>query len=70
MGETYEGNFEDGTKIFCEHTSHHPPITNFFVHPEDKSYEFWGFYELHGSMGANSLRSSLTGPNHIKFADG
>jgi hypothetical protein len=40
------------------------------MHPEDKAYEYWGFYEFTGSMGANSLKSGLRGPNNIKFADG
>ena len=31
LGETLQGEFEDGTKFFCEHTSHHPPITNFLL---------------------------------------
>ena len=40
------------------------------MQPSSKSYDFWGFYEFTGSMGANNLRSGLTGPNNIKFADG
>ena len=40
------------------------------MHPPDKSYEFWGYYEFTGNMSANSLKSSLLGPNNIKFADG
>ncbi len=40
------------------------------MQPEDKGYEFWGFYEFTGSMGANNLKSGLRGPNNIKFADG
>ena len=40
------------------------------MHPQDKSYEMWGFYEFTGSMQANSLKSGLRGPNNIKFADG
>jgi len=70
LGETLQGQFADGTQIYCEHTSHHPPITNFHMQPDDESYEYWGFYEFTGSMGANSLRSGLRGPNNIKFADG
>ena len=31
IGETYQGYWPDGSSIYCEHTSHHPPITNFFV---------------------------------------
>jgi len=40
------------------------------MHPPDKSYEFYGFYEFQGSMGANHLKSSLKGPNNIVFKDG
>jgi hypothetical protein len=40
------------------------------MHPQDKGYEFWGFYEFTANMGANSLKSGLRGPNNIKFADG
>jgi hypothetical protein len=40
------------------------------MHAEDKSYEMYGFYEITGSMAANSLKSGLRGPNNIKFADG
>ncbi len=40
------------------------------MQPEDKGYEFWGFYEFTGSMGANNLKSGLRGPNNIRFADG
>ena len=31
LGETMQAEFPDGTRIYCEHTSHHPPITNFLV---------------------------------------
>ena len=70
LGETLQGTFSDGTQVFCEHTSHHPPVTNFHMQPEDGSYDFWGFYEFTGSMSANSLRSGLRGPNNIRFQDG
>lgn len=40
------------------------------MHPEDKSYEFYGFYEFTANMGANHLKSGLKGPNNIVFKDG
>jgi hypothetical protein len=36
----------------------------------DNSFEFWGNYEFTASMGANSLKSGLRGPNNVRFADG
>lgn len=70
LGETLQAHYEDGTKIYCEHTSHHPPVSNFHLQPADGSWEFWGYYEYTGSMAANSIKQSLRGPNYIKFADG
>lgn len=34
IGETFEGYWPDGAKIYCEHISHHPPITTYLIeHP-------------------------------------
>lgn len=30
----------------------------------------WGYYELMGKMGGNTLTSGLRGPTHLEFADG
>jgi hypothetical protein len=36
LGETFAGQLDDGTEIFCEQTSHHPPITSVhMVGPEN-----------------------------------
>jgi hypothetical protein len=70
LGETLQAKFSDGTEIYAEHTCHHPPITHFHLHPSDKSYEYWGYYEFTANMSANSLKSGLRGPNNIRFADG
>jgi Oxysterol-binding protein len=56
--------------VYAEHTSHHPPITNFHLQAPDDSFNYYGFYEFTGSMGANSLKSGLRGPNNVVFADG
>lgn len=40
------------------------------MQPANGAYDFWGFYEFTGQMGANSLKSGLRGPNNIRFADG
>lgn len=40
------------------------------MHPKNKEYELWGYYEFTGNMSTNSLKSGLRGPNNIKFADG
>ena len=43
LGETFEGYWPDGTKIYLEHISHHPPISSFLV-------EYEGLFRLHGSL--------------------
>jgi len=40
LGETYEGELEDGTKIFCEHIIHHPPIVSFYI--VGKGFKYYG----------------------------
>lgn len=69
LGETLQCQFKDGTKVYCEHTSHHPPVTNFLMEPENNLYKYWGFYEFVGNMSANSLKSGLRGPNNIVFTN-
>jgi Oxysterol-binding protein len=33
LGETYQAHWPDGSSIQIEHTSHHPPICNYYVRP-------------------------------------
>jgi len=70
LGETSQGSFADGTRYYCEHTSHHPPITNFLVEGPNQKWRMFGYYEFIGSMGKNSLTSGLRGPITIEFEDG
>ena len=70
LGETLEGGFDDGTKIYCEHVSHHPPITSFLVHGAQNSYILSGRYNYKISFSANSLVGTQSGPNNIRFPDG
>lgn len=70
LGETLQGEFPDGTKYFCEHTSHHPPISNFLIEDKDGLYKMYGYYEVTGKMGTNHFVSGLRGPNNIVFKDG
>jgi len=34
---------EDGTNIYGEQTSHHPPVSNYLIEGPDKSYQFSGY---------------------------
>ena len=45
LGETYSCTFEDGTSVDLEHTSHHPPISNYYIVGKK--------FKIHGSIGYN-----------------
>lgn len=60
----------DGTEIFVEHTSHHPPISHFLIFDFAKQYRYYGYYEYKASLKGNSLVGKQDGPNKIVFYDG
>lgn len=69
LGETNQGTFGDGSRFYCEHTSHHPPVTHYLLEGPENSYRVFGYYEFTGKMGKNSLTSGLRGPCTVEFAD-
>lgn len=70
LGETYQALFPDGTEVFCEQTTHHPPASNWEVVPQNGSYKFTGNCTWSGSTRANMIKGLQKGPCHIDFADG
>lgn len=56
LGETFETLFEDGSKIYLEQTSHHPPISHFLMIGPNNFYKFHGFSNFKSSAGLNSLK--------------
>ena len=46
LGETYQCEWEDGTKIYCEHTCHTPPISHFYVKEKNNLYTISGYFEM------------------------
>jgi len=70
LGETYQARFANGTQIFIEQTTHHPPASNWEVFPNDKSYKFHGNCTWSASTRANTIKGTQRGPCHIDFPDG
>jgi hypothetical protein len=69
LGETLQVSFKDGTKVFSEHISHHPPIASLLVeHPEMK-YRMYGSVTFTAKMGANSLNAGQEGNQYVEFMD-
>lgn len=72
LGETFQGYWPDGTVIYMEHISHHPPISSFLVeHPE-------GLFKIEGSYTytailvnlGNSVKGRHSGTTRVHFKDG
>eukprot|EP01087_Luapelamoeba_hula_P013720 TRINITY_DN3940_c0_g1_i1.p1 TRINITY_DN3940_c0_g1~~TRINITY_DN3940_c0_g1_i1.p1 ORF type:complete len:369 (-),score=56.19 TRINITY_DN3940_c0_g1_i1:641-1747(-) len=70
LGETYQGQFPDGTAVYCEQTTHHPPASNFQVIPPDGSYQLWGYGIFSAAYLGNIIRGVQKGPIHLDFKDG
>lgn len=70
LGETYEAMFSDGSKIYLEQTSHHPPVSHYEVYGPNGSYYFSGYSNYSSSAGVNSCSVTNTGKRFIKFKDG
>jgi hypothetical protein len=70
LGETFEGAFEDGTKLYMEHTSHTPPVSHYLMLDPDGLYKFHGYCDisLEGTMKIlfnNSVTMALKGKNTV-----
>jgi hypothetical protein len=68
LGETLQAHWPDGTQAYCEHTVHHPPITNFLILSNGFSLE--GHLELVGKFKKNSLVGGFKGKVNVKFNSG
>jgi hypothetical protein len=55
-GETFQANLDDGTEIFLEQTSHHPPASNWEVFGPNHAYHFWGYGEWAASCTGNTIK--------------
>lgn len=55
IGETLQGSYPDGTQIYCEQISHHPPISYFLAVGPEISYKYYGCYNFSALAGLNSM---------------
>ncbi len=56
LGETYQGSLYDGTRLYMEQISHHPPISAWDLEAPDAAWRFTGVSEGTASFGGNSVR--------------
>ena len=66
LGETYQAAFSDGSKIYMEQTSHHPPVSSFLMNGPNKNWELSGFSNYKSGAGFNSCWVQNTGKRIMK----
>ena len=54
LGETYQGQYANGMKVFCEQVSHHPPVSCWEVVDPKKRINFTGTGHITATTRANS----------------
>jgi hypothetical protein len=67
LGETFQAKIGDNL-IYCEQTSHHPPIFNFYV--KNPYFISYGYGALEANAGANSASAIYAGKFNVKSNDG
>lgn len=70
LGETLHGLLEDGAELYAEQTSHHPPVSHYYVEGPNKNYTMHGYYNYTANAGLNSLTINNVGKKSFIFPDG
>lgn len=70
LGETFQARFADGTQIYLEQQSHHPPVSCFQMFGPDNLWQLNGYHEFSASFRATGIVGGQAGPNNIEFPDG
>lgn len=72
LGETWQAKLSDGTTMFMEQISHHPPVSAFHMEGPGGMYRFVGLSQPHVSvmLKVNGFKTVAKGVRYIEFADG
>uniref|UniRef100_A0A7S2TI12 Oxysterol binding protein n=1 Tax=Lotharella oceanica TaxID=641309 RepID=A0A7S2TI12_9EUKA len=70
LGETFQATYPDGTEIFLEQVSHHPPVSQYELLGPNGTWKLCGFNEYRASFRPNGVVGGQYGPNKIEFQDG
>jgi hypothetical protein len=68
LGETLYGKLEDGSDMYAEQSSHHPPITHF--HIQNPLYKLTGYFNFSAKAGLNTVTVTNNGKKTFTFNDG
>lgn len=70
LGETYEGFLEDGSIVYMEQVSHHPPISYMLTEGPGKNYKWYGYSSFTPKASLNSISLNVKGTKYAEFPDG
>ena len=70
LGETWAAALADGSKIFMEQVSHHPPVSAFELIGPGNLYTFRGLSQPDVAYKGCDVRTTARGARVLRFADG
>ena len=68
LGETFQARGQDGSRIYLEQISHHPPIS--YMSVEHENYQLTGSMEWVIRAGLQSAEVEYIGSRDVTFKDG
>lgn len=70
LGETFQAKLKDGSMVYMEQISHHPPISYILFEGPDEVFRYSGYTEIAVRLRLNSIYLDVTGSKTISFKDG
>ncbi|QDZ19762.1 oxysterol-binding protein [Chloropicon primus] len=67
LGETYQGAYKNGMRVYCEQVSHHPPVSCWEVVDPKERFRFTGTGHITATTRANSVRACQKGDSSVFF---
>lgn len=61
--------WEDGSRIYLEQTSHHPPVSHYIMYGPNNNYKYYGYSNFTTSAGLNSMKLINKGKRFVEFKD-
>jgi len=71
LGETFIAEKSDGTKLYCEQISHHPPVSAYHLVDAAGNYNLYGTGEVSAKLSSmNAIEGKRIGHTTVTFKDG
>ena len=70
LGETFVGEWSNGTRIYAEQTSHHPPISDIQIFGPDGKWQCYAHADFEVDSGMNQVEVKQNGKFRLELKDG